>query len=1081
MAGPLRHGLLAALALALLTPAATQAQYFGRNKVQYEAFDFQVIKTEHFDVYYYDAERAAAMDAARMIERSYGRLSRVLQHEFQERKPLILYASHTEFQQTNALSGEVDESTGGVTESMKSRMILPFTGSLADFDHVMTHELVHGFQYDVMFRRGVTPEVNPFMVRLPLWFMEGMAEYLSIGMIDAHTESWLRDAVLNGYLRDIGEMTQRDDYLSYRFGQSLWAYIGAKWGDEAVGLLLEKAPRIGLARAFSSTLGLSLGELSSEWEGEVRKTYLAQVTENVRPETFAQKLTKREKMYDPWYLSPAISPDGSNMVYLSQREGFSIDMWLADARTGKVKDRLISSSRSADFESLRYMSSSAAFSQDGSKLAFVAKTDGQDALYIYDVRRRKVINKLKFDLNGLQSPTWSPDGTQIAFSGNDGGFSDLFIAGLDGSLRRLTNDKEADLLPSWSPDGRMIAITTDRGPDMSLETLSYGNFRIGLFDLETGRIELLPHQDAGKNVNAVWSPDASKLIWVNDRTGVNNLYLYDRATTELSQITDLISGAIAVGPLSPVLSWASQSGRLLFGHFENAGYSIYGVDDPLALPRSPVIDAPVIASAASATPGTASPGAAVVQDSLRPGLSLYRTGGEIRPSAALPAGTQIAAPVSVAAMLDSAAVMLPDTTDFSLSDYKAKLSADMIGRPQIGAQLGGTYGSGVQGGTFITLSDMLGNHNMVIAGNLSGALSDAAVFAGYSYAKTRTNYGVSISQQPYYRYAGSAIIPNLPINGGTRDVNADFFLRDVFRSASIGASYPFSTFRRIEASVNGVDYRSEQIITGYDRETLDPVTKTIDLGSLTFAEPQAALVFDNTLFGWTGPIIGRRYRLQLSHTLGDLSFYQGLIDFRNYMNYKQNLVFATRFIGIKRGGRDGDRFGNYWGNSYYLRGYEDGSFDRNSAECLDSQFYGEEQSQSFCPVRDQLVGSNVALFNAELRYPIVNELQVGFLGNFPPIDAIAFFDGGVAWDNKVCSTPSATTITGCADSGTQRMKVVWDRKPGEDPYLVREPLFSYGLGLRINVFYTILRLDWAYALNRPDKRGVFSIGFGPSF
>ena len=167
----------------------------------------------------------------------------------------------------------------------------------------------------------------------------------------------------------------------------------------------------------------ALAELSKEWENEVRKTYLSQITENVRPETFAQKLTKREKMFDPWYLSPAISPDGTNMVYLSQREGFSIDMWLADARTGKVHDRLISSSRSADFESLRYMASSASFSHDGTQLAFTAKTDGQDALYIYDVRRRKVTKKLKFDLNGLQSPTWAPDGNQIAFSGNDGGFS----------------------------------------------------------------------------------------------------------------------------------------------------------------------------------------------------------------------------------------------------------------------------------------------------------------------------------------------------------------------------------------------------------------------------------------------------------------------------------------------------------------------------------------------------------------------------------------------------------------------------------------------------------------------------------
>ena len=103
----------ALLLLLLGVPGVLSAQYFGRNKVQYSRFDFKVIQTEHFDVYYYDRERAAALDAARMAERSYGRLSKVLNHEFRERKPIILYASHSDFQQTNALGESPGEGTGG--------------------------------------------------------------------------------------------------------------------------------------------------------------------------------------------------------------------------------------------------------------------------------------------------------------------------------------------------------------------------------------------------------------------------------------------------------------------------------------------------------------------------------------------------------------------------------------------------------------------------------------------------------------------------------------------------------------------------------------------------------------------------------------------------------------------------------------------------------------------------------------------------------------------------------------------------------------------------------------------------------
>src|SRR5690349_16008956 len=104
--------LLAALLFLLLAHWPTgplAAQYFGQNRVQYRTFDFKVIQTEHFDVYFYEEEREAALDAARMAERSYARLSRLLDHRFVERKPIILYASHSDFSQTNATPGGVSE------------------------------------------------------------------------------------------------------------------------------------------------------------------------------------------------------------------------------------------------------------------------------------------------------------------------------------------------------------------------------------------------------------------------------------------------------------------------------------------------------------------------------------------------------------------------------------------------------------------------------------------------------------------------------------------------------------------------------------------------------------------------------------------------------------------------------------------------------------------------------------------------------------------------------------------------------------------------------------------------------------
>src|SRR5437660_3052817 len=264
-----------AAALALFGAAPLAAQYFGQNKVQYQAFDFRIIQTEHFEIYYYAAERTAALDAARMAERWYARLSRILHHQFQGRKPIILYASQSDFQQTNTTSEDLGEGTGGFTEFFKHRMVLPFTGSYAELEHVLQHEMVHQFQFDVFSHGQIGGGLQTLSgINPPLWFMEGMAEYLSLGPIDPHTAMWLRDASLEGNLPSIEQLTYDPRIFPYRFGHALWAYIGEKWGDEVIGEILQSSTSGGVAGAFKRALGLSLEELSNEWRDAVQTTYL---------------------------------------------------------------------------------------------------------------------------------------------------------------------------------------------------------------------------------------------------------------------------------------------------------------------------------------------------------------------------------------------------------------------------------------------------------------------------------------------------------------------------------------------------------------------------------------------------------------------------------------------------------------------------------------------------------------------------------------------------------------------------------------------------------------------------------------
>ena len=225
------------LSLVLFAPAQAAAQggYFGRNKVQYRDFKFQVLKTEHFDIHFYPEEEAAARMTARLAERWYARISKILNHQLRGRQPIILYASAPHFWQTTAIEGEMGEGTGGVTEAYKRRIVLPLAGPMHLTDHVLGHELVHAFQYDIT--NTNVSSGNAGALNLPLWFIEGMAEYLSIGPVDAHTAMWMREAARREKLPEIDKL---DDprYFPYRYGHALWAYIGGRFGDEVIGDML---------------------------------------------------------------------------------------------------------------------------------------------------------------------------------------------------------------------------------------------------------------------------------------------------------------------------------------------------------------------------------------------------------------------------------------------------------------------------------------------------------------------------------------------------------------------------------------------------------------------------------------------------------------------------------------------------------------------------------------------------------------------------------------------------------------------------------------------------------------------------
>lgn len=1061
----LTRGLLRALvACALGASPLTGQSYFGQNQVQYDKFEWKYVDTEHFRVFFYPSEAKAAVDAARMAERAYARLSTILRHQFREKKPIMLYASRGDFGQNN-VTGDLGEGTGGVTEALRHRMLLNFTGDYRSFEHVLTHELVHAFQYD-MFARGKAGNGMKALAEFmpPLWFAEGMAEYLSLGPVHPLTTTWMRDAALDGRIPTIKQMTEQpDDFFPYRFGHSFWTFVGEKWGDEAIGQIMSAVPTIGVERAFRRELGEELEDVAEQWRYDLQEKLLPSVGTLERARKFAQPLLTEKITDGQIFLAPALSSDGSRVAFLSNgnvsRGQVFIDLWLADGQTGRRIRRLAASSTNPDFEELRLLYSQAAFSPDGLQLAFTGQRAGRDVLYVMEVGgdKAEIIRRFDLPLESAMSPTWSPDGGRLVFSGTNGGITDLYMINADGSrFVQLTDDRFGDMQPQLSPDGTRIAFATDRGAGASFDLLRFPRWQIAIYDIGTRSVTVLPGQ-AGLNLNPQWSPDGRTLAYVSDRGGVANVYLYDFDSRSHYQLTNVVGGITGITEYSPSITWARGADRLAFTVFESNQYTVHTISNPRGLKRMP-LPAAVVATAPRPDRVVSGDSARDAMISAAAGSFLYRTSnGEIRASSNLPlVGDTLAPVLSIAALLDSVEIGLPDTSTFEYYGYRPRLQPDFTVRPSIGYIPDPKYDRSLFGGTTVVMSDLLGNHHVALSGELNGRLRESRLFVGYTNLARRWQYSAGFSQSPYYFLTADSVHPQ----SATTSVETQEVTTYIARQFFGVTAYPLNRFTRFEfgGGFNNVDrsrwYVTREIVgtraaTGFALDSIrgDP--------TLNYLDGQLALVSDNTLSGSTSVLMGRRFRIQVSPVVGSFRWIQSLLDYRRYDPIIFNrLTLASRIYGDVSVGEDEEAFPKYIARPDFVRGY-----DRNNSFNLNCPIV---DSHSTCNAV-QLLGSRVAVGNVELRFPVIRSIELGFMpASLPPIDGLFFFDVGVAWSS--------------------RQKLYWQRPFDYDVSTQRYPLRSYGAGLRVNLFnYAILRWDYAVPLDTPEKRGFWTWSLWPSF
>ena len=559
------------LLLLLLSVGNSWTQGFGKNKVTGQDFDWLIHRTEHFDIHYYPGEEQLVAIMADIVEEAYEKHSEDFEHELRDRTPLVLYQSHKDFQETNITLAELHEGVGGFAELFKRRMVIPFTGSMSAFREVIFHELVHIFQYDIIYQKPAGHFYSgEFLYSPPIWFMEGTADYFANDN-DATGEMVLRDASLANQIVPLMRLQDfrvlgSQVFLGYKIGQSAVEYFVETYGRDKVGQVMHELRHIrtkDLNQAFQNVIGIGLEQFDKEWRLTVQKKYWPMIEHKDMPDSIAKNLTKKSRYSHN--VKPVWSPSGDLIAYITGNDGFS-EIVLASARNGSRLERISKDFFGSKYEEIRSDGSGLVWSPDGDRIAFIAKYRESEYLLEVNIISKQLKRRIKLNFDAASSPSYDGSGERIVFSALTGEQTDLFIINLETEeLTRLTNDFFDDTNPSWHPTREEIAYASERR----------GKYRLTLIDVKNGTSRQLPHGEHNA-ISPRWAPGGEQLLFCSDIGGVYDLCTIQSDGTELTRLTNITTGCF-----NP--SFSPDRKHILFGAYQSGKQDVYIIETEKAL------------------------------------------------------------------------------------------------------------------------------------------------------------------------------------------------------------------------------------------------------------------------------------------------------------------------------------------------------------------------------------------------------------------------------------------------------------------------------------------------------------------
>ncbi len=1041
---------------------------FGKNRIQYRSFEWKIIRTSNFEIYYYQDGRQIANLTAQYAESEFDRITELLGYTPYNRVKIFLFNSPEELAQSNiGLTAQ-----GGLSSReqnlSKSRVELAFTGDQISFRQQIVRDIAMLFVYDMLYGGSLKDALqSSLLLTLPDWFMPGIAAYIAQGN-SLELDDYMRDVSLN---RPVKKPSLLSGVDAERVGHSIWNYIVQRYGRDNVSNILNLTRIIRNEQSsISSTLGVPYNRFLREW-----REYYAGMANTVMQSYHASTDDFQIKVGSAddksLLISLKLSPDKQFIAYSILRDGkFSVEVVNT---ANRKKTTILSGGYRLDGQITQTSTPLLAWQRDNNLLVLTDEL-GKTNLYQFGGFDKRPKRQFKRQVNSLSQVVWmdaSEDGGSLIMSAERKGQNDLFLYSINrGSYQQLTNDLYDDLYPSFvGRNAQQVVFSSNRKDDtLGVDKGSYKAIR--------DHLSLFLHKGSARDLSLVRLTDSlsqatqpipaseTTVYFLNNINGIRNLYRLDTETKTVSQMT-AFPESIRLYDLRPA------NGGFVYSSLKN-GDEYIGFRSQLNLTQT--VQAPPTQRSMTANRlNLSSP--------TRTGQAKKDTTGQVKRVTADSTGGRTAVVQSTAAKKLALEPGEVDTDNYQFDPEVLKAAEYRQRRSVAGISPGltttpprnrrrenitirgpfdykGTFGvneapsnwrvdpiKGFGYAQEVTLTDLLENHVLRAGGfvSLTNTLRNSDLFAEYTNLTHRIDYGARVDRQTLY-VDGSGIIQKYRYN-----------------RFAVSASYPISVNSRFTVS------------------PFYAITRLIDLSS--FAEPdhvsdyaglRGEFVFDNTKVNGMNMTVGTKLKLRYEEYAGLRSSSEGFrrlsLDLRHYQRIHRDLILATRFAFSQSGGA-APKKSTLGGMENWIGGQKEAVASNpllvpNTTRNEIPYDYRDVFFLDFvAPLRGfnqgKLTGNSYMLFNAELRLPLVRYLYRGnitsnFLRN---LQLVAFTDIGTAWAGSGPFSKQNNLNTEVVGGGSIPFRATVTNF--KNPFLI-----GYGAGIRTMIFGYFVKFDYGWGL-----------------